>query len=255
MSLHQKGQPFQFGIPEGMGVFLMLVCVALMGFWRLSEAPRGWQFTTARISSLVEEEGGAFFEVTFYYIVDGRIYHGYARPNRVQRTVFLALPKNLQERLAQRGYVTFDDLPLEVRHVLESRGVLGFEHIPEPLVKELRARGYASEKDIPPPVREVLKSGDSKRIAATLDSLLPVIPTQDLGKATDLGPSDEIRITVDSGGRSLMGIWYDPLQPWIYRVAYLPGLTRHVGLALFLASVAATLAYCVAWYPRLKAQR
>lgn len=257
MSLRQKGQRFRFGALEWAGLASLLFSVALCLNWWIFQPSGQWRMATARVSALatVEEGGKSWLEVAFCYIVDGRAYYGIAHPNRFQRLVFVALPKNLRERLAQHGYVTFDNLPLEVREVLERRGVLGFEHIPEPLVSDLRSRGYASEKDIPPEVREVLRSKDSKRIAQTLDTLLPVLPH---GKFEDVAFTGELatdQSLQDSVGSSLLGVWYDPQHPWIYQIAYLPIGARYFRLGIFLASLVFAMLYCAVVYPRLKAIR
>lgn len=257
MTLRQKGQHFRFGVLEGLGLGCMLLAAALCLNWWIFQPSGQWRIAPARVSALatVHEGGRSWLEVAFCYIVDGRSYYGIAQPNFIQRMVFVALPKNLRERLAQEGYVTFDELPLEVRQVLERRGVLGFEHIPEPLVANLRSRGYASEKDIPPNVREVLRSRDAKRIADTLDSLLPVLPQEEPTQVAFIGTAAEDQLLREGVGRSLLGVWYDPLHPWIYRVTYVPFAARYFRLGLFLAAAALTFLYCAIIYPRMKPLR
>lgn len=235
--------------------------------WWYSRNTRDWQVAPARVLGLSLIENDRQFsaarpqiQMHYCYAVGGMLYHGTARLDPVTRTLYRALPREVQILLREKGYMSFNDLPPAVQAILKRRGIERFDAVPAPLLDTLRAQGFRSVKDFPADLKRMAAAGDYERAAREFELRYggaapyrwyaggspgaPSVPAP----ALPAFPSEYVAPLQTSG---VIMIRYDPDDPEEHRIFRFPRLERLPGALLFAISAGFSLVYCGLVYPYL----
>jgi len=263
MGLHQKSAPVRIGLAEAL-VLPLLLAVVFFGTQTITSrsAAGGYRAAQAQVAGLRwdssgRRSGSRAIIVDYTYTVDGVLFSGYAQDIWLQRGLFAALPQGALARLAERGYLRFEDLPPAVLEVLRRKGVESFERVPSRLFAVVYELGYRTLYDLPREWLAAARGGDYVFVADKLDRLLPDAgASYPIGFGSGAGYSESGLAGFDvaraSAGNGFLTVYYDPANPALHRLVGLPGAaTAFNALAALLFAVAA-LAYAAYGYPRLK---
>lgn len=254
MGLRQRKRIFRFGMPEGLAMLLILAATWSGASWWMKGRVAYWRETTATVLRAERLSERPLFgllpsmiALDFAYTVDGRAYNDRA---------VLGVPAQISLRLFRHdapappppanGFIGMNDLPREIRELLESRGVVGLERIPDKFVNSLYAKGYTTVKDFPEDVRAALRDGDYRAVAAFLDAHLPhaSAPPPPAPAETDSLPQD-----LFLGPGDTFHILYNPRHPSQTRVMLVPGASAIPSITPFVMFALLALAYSAWGYP------
>ncbi len=279
MGFRQKSRRLRLGPLEYIAVLLVGLTIATgVCWWRV--APRAqWQSTPAQVTavSLVEntraiEASRPSMQVHFHYTVEGRSYQGQARFDRLTRLVYGKLPKEIQDLLHAKGYLSFKDLPPDVQRVLRQNGVSNFSEVPEPILQALRAQGYNSVQDFPEDVERLLREGrydQAAELAGFSDATLQALNVASKKRSGPVRvPGSGARNSRSPGAQTasvvpasrpafvppgtMLQVRFDPLSPSRHEIVRVPFVGAFANIGLFLGVAFLTLAYGGIIYPRLK---
>ncbi len=278
MGFRQKSRKLRWGPLEYVALVLVGLTMVTGTIW-WQAAPRAqWLSAPARVTavSLVEnthaiEASRPSMQVHFNYTVDGRTYQGQARFDRVTRLVYGKLPKEIQDLLHSKGYLSFKDLPPNVQRILRQKGVRNFSEVPAPILQALRAQGYNSVQDFPEDVERLLREGrydQAAELAGFSDATLRALNVASQNRGNAGRPSSRgaqggspaaqtasilpaSRPAVVPPG-TMVQVRFDPLNPTRHEVVRVPFVGTFANIALFLGVALLTLAYGGVIYPRLK---
>jgi len=163
MGLHQKKRTLKPGLPECVGLALLVWATVSAAFWLKERGQAGWEETQAQIVSISppsdgREETTTQGVVTYQYTVAGETFSGQLQGRWVGKLLAAMAPDDIKALLQAHGYTSEAGWPKDLKEALRTQGYTKMEDLPQAFQDRLRAEGYTSLEDLPKNIEAYLRS-------------------------------------------------------------------------------------------------
>ncbi len=255
MGLQRKKRKIRLGVPEGVAALLLGITLLAGVLWWVSIDKADWRLASATLVASTYSKDSRFFdlvrtpvELSYEYAVDGKVYRGKTLLGLFQKVLFRFMPERVSTPAPPQGYVGLEDMPREIRELLESKGVVSLDKVPDSFLDALRAKGYTAVKDMPQEFKEALKKEDYGTVAKMLNDALPAGPAP----APPAGIAANLPESLPSSEEGNLHVWYDPDNPQRNTLDLVPAIRMIPSIAPFVLGALISLLYCAWGYPWLK---
>ena len=259
MTLQRKKRRVRFGIPESIAVLLLLLTLFSGLSWWVSESTFAWQKTVGAIVHTAYSGESRLFgllgpdiEVRYVYTAGQKNFPGQVILGPLNKALLRFFPATAKDAVMPHVYVGLQDLPPDLRKLLDERGVEGFDRIPATFLDALRAKGYNTVTDMPPELKDAIKRNDFATVSTILDKALPPgnpLPVHNNRPASTSTSGQQVIAGAEDG---VINLLYDPMFPSLSQVNIVPSLQTVPTLAPFVLFSALSIAYCFWGYPKTR---
>ncbi len=260
MGLQRKRRTIRPGVPEGVAALLLGITLLAGVLWWISADKADWRLTSATLVASSYAKDSRLLdmmrtpvELSYEYVIDGKVYRGKTTLGLFQRVMFRFMPERVSTPSPPQGYVGLEDMPREIRELLESKGVVSLDKVPDSFLDALRAKGYTAVKDMPQEFKDALKKEDYGAVARMLDETLPAgTPAPPPEERPPAGIAANLPESLASAEEGNLHVWYDPDNPQRNMLDLLPATRMIPSIAPFVLGALISVLYCAWGYPWLK---